>query len=72
MVLGCYYLTKERIGGKGEGKAFCGPEEVRVAYDSKEVEEHARIKVRIQGDEDGSLFLQLKPGQMLVYPNDEG
>ncbi|HEX9756814.1 MAG TPA: DNA-directed RNA polymerase subunit beta' [Nitrospiria bacterium] len=50
MVLGCYYLTKERAGAKGEGKVFCGPEEVRVAYDSREVEEHAKIKVRIQGE----------------------
>ncbi|MEW6542080.1 MAG: DNA-directed RNA polymerase subunit beta' [Nitrospirota bacterium] len=49
MVLGCYWLTKERAGAKGEGKVFASPEEVRIAYDAKEVEEHARIKVRIDG-----------------------
>lgn len=49
MVLGCYYLTKERKGVKGEGKVFYGPEEVRIAYDAGKVEEHARIKVRING-----------------------
>jgi DNA-directed RNA polymerase subunit beta' len=49
MVLGCYWLTKERIGAKGEGKIFGSPEEVRIAYDAGEVEEHARIKVRIAG-----------------------
>jgi DNA-directed RNA polymerase subunit beta' len=47
MVLGCYWLTKERMGAKGEGKIFSSKEEVRVAYDAREVEEHAKIKVRI-------------------------
>ena len=49
MVLGCYWLTKERAGAKGEGSVFASPEEVRIAYDSGEVEEHARIKVRVSG-----------------------
>ncbi|HXC62403.1 MAG TPA: DNA-directed RNA polymerase subunit beta', partial [Nitrospiria bacterium] len=47
MVLGCYWLTKGRVGAKGEGKIFSNPEEVRIAYDAKTVEEHAKIKVRI-------------------------
>ena len=34
MVLGCYWLTKERLGAKGEGKMFGSPEEVRMAYDA--------------------------------------
>jgi len=49
MVLGCYWLTKERPGAKGEGKVFSGPEEVRAAYDHDVVEEHSRIKVRLEG-----------------------
>ncbi|VAX26806.1 DNA-directed RNA polymerase beta' subunit [hydrothermal vent metagenome] len=49
MILGCYWLTKERPGAKGEGKIFSGPEEVRVAYDHHVVEEHARIKVKLEG-----------------------
>ncbi len=49
MVLGCYWLTKERAGAKGEGKIFASPEEVRMAYDAREVEEHARVKVRVDG-----------------------
>src|SRR5574341_591099 len=49
MVLGCYWLTKERAGAKGEGKVFSSPDEVRMAYDAKEVEEHAKSKVRING-----------------------
>jgi DNA-directed RNA polymerase subunit beta' len=50
MVLGCYWLTKERVGVKGEGKVFGSTEEVRIAFDAREVEEHARIKVRIDGN----------------------
>src|SRR5690349_6501236 len=50
MVLGCYWLTKERVGARGEGKVFGSTEEVRIAFDSREVEEHARIKVRIDGN----------------------
>lgn len=49
MVLGIYYLTKVKAGAIGEGKIFSDSSEVRVAYDSEKLEEHARIKVRING-----------------------
>ncbi len=49
MILGCYWLTKERAGLKGEGKRFSDPAEVRIAYDQGAVETHTRIKVRIAG-----------------------
>ncbi|MDD5436773.1 MAG: DNA-directed RNA polymerase subunit beta' [Candidatus Omnitrophica bacterium] len=47
IVLGCYYLTKERPGAKGEGKSFSSVEEVRIAYEDEEVDLHAKIKVAI-------------------------
>ena len=50
IVLGIYYLTRERDAVKGEGKRFSGPEEVRVAYDSGAVDLHARIAVRMEGE----------------------
>ncbi|MGQ9653753.1 MAG: DNA-directed RNA polymerase subunit beta' [Thermodesulfobacteriota bacterium] len=49
IVLGLYYLTRHREFAKGEGKVFSGPEEVRVAYDVAEVDVHARVKVRLEG-----------------------
>jgi len=49
IVLGIYYMTRERPFVKGEGKVFSNPEEVRIAYDAQEVDLHARIKVRIDG-----------------------
>ena len=50
MVLGCYWLTKESKGAKGEGGIFSSSEEVRIAYDAGEVEEQASVRVRM-GDE---------------------
>ena len=46
LVLGCYYLTLERQGGKGEGRYFASPEEALRAYEEGIVELHARIGVR--------------------------
>lgn len=50
MVLGCYYLTLAREGAKGEGKIFRDFYEACLAYESKEVDLHARIKVRRNGE----------------------
>ncbi len=49
IVLGCYYLTKEKPGDKGEGKAFASADEVIVALDAQQVGLHARIKLLIDG-----------------------
>ncbi|MEW6702569.1 MAG: DNA-directed RNA polymerase subunit beta', partial [Bacteroidota bacterium] len=49
IVLGLYYLTKVRAGAKGEGKIFSDIAEVIIAYNSKVVDLHAKIKVRING-----------------------
>jgi DNA-directed RNA polymerase subunit beta' len=55
MVLGIYYLTKERLSTpghpvRGEGRLFADPEEVRIAYDNEDVDLQARIKVRWNGE----------------------
>jgi DNA-directed RNA polymerase subunit beta' len=49
IVLGIYYLTRARVGAKGEGMIFAHPEEVRRAFDVNAVDLHTRIKVRIDG-----------------------
>ncbi len=49
IVLGCYYLTREQPGARGEGMRFASPEEVRVAFDAGEADLHASIKVRLDG-----------------------
>src|SRR5690348_16807702 len=48
VVLGLYYMTRELVGAKGEGMAFADVAEVRRAYDTKSVELHAKVKVRIR------------------------
>jgi len=69
IVLGCYYLTKEKPKDKGEGKVFFSPEEVMAAYDAKQVGLHAKIKVRIQGKlvdtvVGRALFNQIIPAEL--------
>ena len=45
IVLGCYYMTLERDGRKGEGKLFSSASEVQAAYDLGLVDIHARVRV---------------------------
>ena len=47
MVLGIYYLTQERPGAAGEGKAFKNLNEAILAYENKVITLHSRIKVRV-------------------------
>ncbi len=47
MVLGIYFLTLEKEGVTGEGRVFSSASEAMMAYDSKSLELHARIKVRL-------------------------
>ena len=49
IVLGIYYLTKMGTGRKGEGRIFCDSDEVLHAVFAKQIDIHARIKVRVQG-----------------------
>ncbi len=47
MVLGIYYLTQERPGAEGEGKAFKNVNEAILAYENSALTLHSRIKVRM-------------------------
>jgi len=47
IVLGCYYLTQEKAGSKGEGRVFSDEEEVEIALYDREIDIHAKIKVRV-------------------------
>ena len=48
MVIGCYYLTLDRPGSKGEGKAFHSESEAVMAYQTGVVALQARVKVRVE------------------------
>jgi DNA-directed RNA polymerase subunit beta' len=62
IVLGLYYLTKERPGATGEGHLFGSIDEVKVAYTDGFVQLHARIKLRlvtsVWGQEKPSMVIQ--------------
>ncbi len=73
IVLGCYYLTKERPGVKGEGRVFSSPDEVMIAFNAQEVAKHAKITVRMNGKRVDTtvgrvLFNQILP-EGLPYVN---
>ncbi|MDY6801579.1 MAG: DNA-directed RNA polymerase subunit beta' [Bacteroidota bacterium] len=55
MVLGLYYITKQRDGVKGEGLSFYSPEEVTIAYNEGAVALHAKIKVKVDDIVEGKL-----------------
>jgi len=48
IVLGLYYMTREKVNAKGEGMMFADVSEARRAYDNREAELHARVTVRIK------------------------
>ncbi len=53
MVLGSYYLTLVKDGEPGEGKVFRDTNEAIMAYETKVVSLHAKIKVRREGEWNG-------------------
>ncbi len=49
IVLGCYYLTKAKVGAKGEGRAFSNIDDVLLALDAGELETLSPIRLRYTG-----------------------
>jgi len=62
IVLGLYYMTRERPFCKGDGKVFANHQEVRIAYDAGELDLHASIKVRGNGK-----IEETTTGRILLY-----
>jgi len=58
VVLGLYWMTRERVNARGEGSVFSDVAEVHRAYETRHVEIQTKIKVRIADaviQEDGSF-----------------
>lgn len=60
MVMGCYYMTKEKEGSLGEGKTFSNIGQVLTAYQNGKLSTHALIKVRINGE-----MVETTPGRVM-------
>src|SRR6187549_2711291 len=48
VVLGLYYMTREKVGAKGEGMMFSDTQEVHRAYEGRQIELQAKVKVRVR------------------------
>ncbi|PRR78386.1 DNA-directed RNA polymerase subunit beta' [Clostridium liquoris] len=78
MVLGSYYLTIDKDGVKGEGKAFSNAEEVIMAYETGNIDIHAKIKVKIIKEKNGEMIsgiIETTPGKIIFnesIPQDLG
>ena len=59
MVLGSYYLTLEKDGEPGEGKAFTSVDEAMMAYNEGVIGLHSKIKVRRSKVIDGETYSQI-------------
>jgi len=53
VVLGLYYMTRDRINARGEGMVFSDVREVHRAYENRLVDLHARVRCRISDSEAG-------------------
>ncbi len=62
IVLGIYYMTRERAFARGEGKVFANVGEVRAAYDQGEIDLQAKITVRMDGKR-----VDTTTGRVLLY-----
>jgi len=62
IVLGIYYMTRERPFCKGEGKVFASIDEVRTAFDLGVLDLHAAIRVRIN-----DKIEKTTTGRVLLY-----
>ncbi len=72
VVLGVYWMTRERINDLGEGMIFADIEEISRAYEARKVGLQARIKLRIESrsSEEGkgaSKLIDTTVGRSLVY-----
>ncbi len=56
MVIGSYYMTMEREGGKGEGRYFRNQEEARMAYQDGQISLQSKIFVRMEKVIDGIKY----------------
>ena len=75
MVLGIYYLTQERPGALGEGKAFKSENEAILAYENKEISLHARIRIRRYNSKGEVVMVEGTVGRIIfneVIPQDLG
>jgi len=73
IVLGIYYMTRERPFCKGEGSIYASPDEVERALEAGHTELHARIVCRIRGKREETtvgraILSTILPEQSTILP----
>lgn len=66
VVLGLYYMTREKINAKGEGSIFIDVNEVKRAYETDNIDLQAKIKVRIE-ENDTQRLVETTVGRALFW-----
>lgn len=56
VVLGLYYLTRDKVNALGEGKIFVSAQEAQNFYESGHLDIHARIKIRMPDHENTASY----------------
>ncbi|MFO7868620.1 MAG: DNA-directed RNA polymerase subunit beta' [Bacteroidales bacterium] len=75
MVLGLYYITKEREGARGEGLTFYSSEEAIIAYNEGKTELHTIVNVLSQGLNGEKSIIKTTIGRIIfneVVPKEAG
>ena len=67
VVLGIYYMTKSKLNALGEGSIFADVDEVKRAYDSKQVDLQAIIKCRITNQEGSNELIETTVGRTILW-----
>ena len=75
VVLGLYYISREKVNAKGEGQVFADTKEVMRALGNKQVDLHARVKVRVHevvrdlegGVEERTFIADTTPGRCKLW-----
>ena len=67
VVLGIYYMTREKINAKGEGSIFADVKEVSRAFETDAVDLQAMVKVRIKNKEGQNELKDTTVGRALLY-----
>ncbi|MCW8409479.1 DNA-directed RNA polymerase subunit beta' [Legionella sp. PATHC035] len=67
VVLGLYYLTREKVNALGEGKIFVSAQEAQNFYESGHLDIHAKIKIRMPKEgEPGHHLVETTVGRAIL------
>ncbi len=66
VVLGIYYMTREKVSAKGEGSIFADINEVHRAYDTGNIDLQAKVKVRLENNNSELVLVETTVGRAIL------